>query len=237
LLLADVANSATLELASSDSSIFAVESTGDNKIVICDRNGAVTEWQIQGSSSGLARPTAVLLRSVHEHSGPAFAVQWDKWHRCILSVGADGYQRSLDVRTGARSAVKCSDHALFSMIVSDSYDFVAVGTQDGLINIFKGNKQQTFAGHSDAVRSVSISPKARWLASGSKDASVRLWDVSTGRAWLLVQTQDYVYEVAFSPTGNHILAVDGAGVMRVISFPRLIDELSPNDVDKMCANV
>ncbi|XP_038283381.1 ribosome biogenesis protein BOP1 isoform X4 [Canis lupus familiaris] len=38
-----------------------------------------------------------------------------------------------------------------------------------------------YKGHSDLIRCLSVSPEGQWLASGSDDGSVRLWEVATAR--------------------------------------------------------
>lgn len=60
------------------------------------------------------------------------------------------------------------------------------------------------------MTTVAISPDGRFVAAGSLDKSVRIWDTQTG---VLVERtegeqghKDSVYSVAFSPNGSHLVS-------------------------------
>ncbi|KAJ3358546.1 hypothetical protein GGF32_000324 [Allomyces javanicus] len=63
----------------------------------------------------------------------------------------------------------------------------------------------TMTGHADAVLSVHFAPDSRTVASGSGDATVRVWDLDTAtpKATLKAHT-NWVLCVAWSPDGNTI---------------------------------
>ena len=65
-------------------------------------------------------------------------------------------------------------------------------------------------GHEKPVTALAFSPDGRWLATGSKDQTVRLWDLraadpSANRIVLNGQHAD-VYALAFSPDGRWLAA-------------------------------
>ena len=64
---------------------------------------------------------------------------------------------------------------------------------------------QTLAGHSDSVSAVTFSSDGRRIASGSKDKTIKVWDVTTGHVEkTLTDHSGWVNFVAFSPDGRRI---------------------------------
>ncbi|KAI1740708.1 hypothetical protein F4680DRAFT_83907 [Xylaria scruposa] len=75
---------------------------------------------------------------------------------------------------------------------------------------------QTLEGHSRAVRTMAFSPNSRHLVSGSKDSTVRIWDVATGECSNVLQGhRNEVYSVAFSPNGELVVSSSFDGDIRI----------------------
>ena len=61
----------------------------------------------------------------------------------------------------------------------------------------------TLRGHSSDVHSVAFSPDGQTLASGSRDRTINLWDLTSGaQKATLKGHSSYVFSVAFSPDGQ-----------------------------------
>ena len=79
---------------------------------------------------------------------------------------------------------------------------------------------RSFVGHTEDVLSLDLSPDGRWLATGSADDSVRLWEVATGRSVAVLQGHtDDVRSVAFSPLGDRLASTSEDGTVRLWSIP------------------
>ncbi|KAG8697979.1 hypothetical protein FRC09_007521 [Ceratobasidium sp. 395] len=69
-----------------------------------------------------------------------------------------------------------------------------------------GSENQPRPGHSDSVNSVTYSSDGAYIASGSKDKTVRIWNAGDGQpvGQPLKGHEDYVRSVAYSPDGSRI---------------------------------
>jgi WD40 repeat protein/serine/threonine protein kinase len=66
---------------------------------------------------------------------------------------------------------------------------------------------RTLTGHRDQVNAVGFSPDGRYLVSGSRDTTVRLWEVATGQEVRRLEGDlGNVTGVCFSPDGRHLLS-------------------------------
>lgn len=62
----------------------------------------------------------------------------------------------------------------------------------------------------DGVTTVAISPDNRFVAAGSLDKSVRVWDIQSGTLVVRLEGEqghkDSVYSVAFAPSGDRLVS-------------------------------
>lgn len=74
----------------------------------------------------------------------------------------------------------------------------------------------SLAGHREYVRCIAFSLDGKWLASGSGDCTVRLWDVATGSTLRELEGHTALVEgVAFSPDGKRLASASEDGSVRL----------------------
>jgi WD40 repeat protein len=66
---------------------------------------------------------------------------------------------------------------------------------------------------------VSFHPAGRFILSGSKDQTLRLWDLKSDLCWIMEGHKDYIYCSEFLPMGSHIISVAGDGTVREWPMP------------------
>jgi len=118
------------------------------------------------------------------------------------------------------------------MAVSPDGQRIAVGGEDGTINLWDGGTgalRVILRGHEGRVTSVSFSPDGSYLASAGWDNSVRIWDVtkSSTEPLKIIGHSDAVMGVTFSPDGKTLYSrsLDGTVKKWDVTNWKIISEL------------
>jgi len=129
-----------------------------------------------------------------------------------IAVGFGSYPGdiiTLNAITGSQTAI-LSGHTdwVRSLIFSSDGASLVSGSDDRTIKLWDvqtGGVVKTFSGHISWVWSVSISADCARIASGSSDNTIHLWDIQTGDCYCVINQQDTVQYVGFSPTDPQYL--------------------------------
>jgi WD40 repeat protein len=101
-----------------------------------------------------------------------------------------------------------SEIFLDQMCISPDGHLVAAASTDArplaLIDPRTGKAVRTLSGHGDGITALAFSRDGKLLASGSRDATARVWDVATGAERLAVP-HPAVSAVLFTPDGRHLV--------------------------------
>ena len=78
---------------------------------------------------------------------------------------------------------------------------------DTLVQDFKFRPFLSEKSHSKYITSIAISPNGKYVVSGSRDNSIKIWDIETSTCLNTLENHsDFVSSVAISPDGKYIVS-------------------------------
>ena len=84
-----------------------------------------------------------------------------------------------------------------------------VGNTVHMWKLHTGEDTMVFEGHSGTVNDVTVSRDGSRLVSCSLDKTVRVWDAASGKEVFTLEHSNYVFSVALTPDGAHVMSLCG----------------------------
>ncbi|KAJ8267638.1 hypothetical protein COCON_G00128100 [Conger conger] len=101
---------------------------------------------------------------------------------------------------------------------------------------FPTTQSLVYRGHSSLVRCISVSPTGQWLASGSDDCTVRLWEVGTARCMKTIEVAGAVKSIAWNPNPAVCLVAVCFNQTVLVLNPGLGDKLTCSSTDQLISS-
>jgi WD40 repeat protein len=161
------------------------------------------------------------LKEQYRLTNASYVVAFTSDGKKLLASTADGIACWWDFRAGGKQSVP--QYAGLAQVTSANLSpdrrVAAVGSGDGaiqLLEIDSGKILDTYRGHTDAVTAVAFAPGGTRFVSGSRDKTVRLWDVKNPEQSLKTwsEHQGAVGGVAISTDGTMMVSGCGAGAIK-----------------------
>ncbi|MDX1548341.1 MAG: hypothetical protein R3247_15185, partial [Rhodothermales bacterium] len=162
--------------------------------------------------------TGALLHTLTGHADAVWSLAFSPGGGILASGSRDRTVRLWRLGTGAPPAVwEAHQAAVYSVAFGPGADtLLASGSGDNTVLLWDtrtGIPLDTLTGHKHFVQSVAFSRDARYVASGSWDGIVRIWEMTDAplrargryvwpRPWQLLGHQGVVNSVAFSPVAD-----------------------------------
>jgi WD40 repeat protein len=201
-------------------------------------------WLATGGGDNLVKfwswPELTEIGRLTGHTGDVHAIGFTPDGSRLVSAGDDRSVRFWDVATRRElAALDGHEGSIPGLAISPRGDLAATASRDGTVRLWSIPRPRSLArpasvavlsGHTDDVMSVAFRPNGKELASASYDGTVRVWNVSTQRSLsrdmshtecgtTYSVSRDWLFAVAWSPSGEELMATAGDGA-------RMIDRMS-----------
>ncbi|OCF56819.1 hypothetical protein L486_05674 [Kwoniella mangroviensis CBS 10435] len=128
------------------------------------------------------RKTHELVITLEGHTQPINSISLSPRKDKLVSGSGDGSWKIWDIASGLIEREGGGGRGV--ACVEWNHDHIVTGDGDNLVKLYSSSNGQlisTFQGHTDLVRSVTISKSAGVVVSASYDKSIRIWDIKTGK--------------------------------------------------------
>jgi len=193
-----------------DSSCYlsAVFSPNGRYVAASHSDGMVRIWDVY---------TGQLMRRMKAHAARDGCVAFMLNGKGLVSGGWDKMRywdvSSLDsTRFGTRSQTTRTPSGMEDQTWLPEREFVGHEVSWHIMIFMYSGTPFTLQG---SVYSLASSPDGKWIASGSSDRTVLIWDTRTAAAQCSLIHDESIWTVDFSPVGCHLASAGGGSTLRI----------------------
>eukprot|EP00193_Tetraselmis_chui_P020832 CAMPEP_0177792786 /NCGR_PEP_ID=MMETSP0491_2-20121128/24713_1 /TAXON_ID=63592 /ORGANISM="Tetraselmis chuii, Strain PLY429" /LENGTH=1607 /DNA_ID=CAMNT_0019315229 /DNA_START=622 /DNA_END=5445 /DNA_ORIENTATION=+ len=200
------------QMGSHQDSVLIVSASHDQKVRV---------WNVH---------TGICVQLLHLHHSPVMSAAFQKNGELLVS-GCQGSEVILaDTRTGLRMrTMKGHTHFVTAVRFLPMLDRVVSTSLDGTVRIWEvksidsavielglPNDGGPATAHDKTVYTVAFSPDSKLVATGSRDATIKLWDTTTTECkHTLVGHKNFVFSLALHPKVGIIASASHDGTLRL----------------------
>jgi WD40 repeat protein/serine/threonine protein kinase len=180
----------------------------DGKTLAVGTGNVVQLWDV---------PPRKEVATLRGHSRAVTALAFTSDGKLLASGGDDSSARLWDVAK-RKEAASLSGHAgpVTAVAFAPGGRVLATAGKQVLLWDVPSRQRRVTLQHGPAVHSLAFDPDGKTLATGSADATVKLWDLSEVTEQATFATQKgSVLALAFAPDGRTLASVGGGGVLQL----------------------
>lgn len=152
--------------------------------------------------------------SIPAHGGFIWATAYSHDEQKIITGGNDNLAKIWTSSGTLIYSLPAGGQDVLTACFSKDDSLAIVAGRDDKIRIYNAQTAtliNTLNGHSGDINKVDVSVDNRFIASASSDATVRIWEISTGLELISIpdSASTFMYSVKWDPNGNRILTGNG----------------------------
>jgi predicted NACHT family NTPase len=166
-------------------------------------NSSVISSCIDGTIRIWDSNSGVHIATLEGHTAVVRSICLDQSGSILVSGGSDGTVRVWSLESGQCIRIHTSDSRIIrQVIISPDGQTIAFDDYKSIfLQSINGNSLGILEGHDDWVYSMAFSQDGNFLASGSRDTKVKIWDVASRTCVATLEGHtNTVHAAAFSPT-------------------------------------
>ncbi|CAI5719155.1 unnamed protein product [Hyaloperonospora brassicae] len=183
------------------------EARGSFPVALTPKPKLISSLVLPGTDLSVLQDDEQDDTAMDAHDGPVSAVAVDALNETLVSAGIDGKLKFWGLKKHELRHEINVDSPISQMELHRDSNLLCVACDDQILRLFDVTTYKLvrrFAGHSHGVTDMTFSSDARWLFSSSADASLRVWDIPTGKCVDWMRFQKPVTGLAVSPTGEFL---------------------------------